>query len=150
MNFSRLRTAATVPARSSAAIALLCSLGLSVPAYACKAKGPDVVLRANYDLVVLASVQSAERTANPEYPKDQNPNIWKITAKGTQSVAGKSELKTYIFTTYMYSEGCGRVPLPSTGERWVLYLDRKQPGTVMDALPLDIVRDHDPRLKNIR
>ena len=150
MNLSRQRTAATLTARSLNLIALLCSLGLSVPAYACRAKVPEWVLLAKYDLVVLASVQSSERTSNPQYPKDQNPNVWKISLKGMQTIVGKSELNSYTFTTYLYSEGCGRVPLPLTGERWVLYLDRKQPGTVMDAFPLELVQNDDPRLKGIR
>jgi hypothetical protein len=125
------------------AIFFLGALLVVPPAYACRQKIPEPTHLAKFNLVVLASVQTSEHTGDP------NPNVWKITAEGARTIAGKAEPVSYTFTTYIYSEGCWGIALPAKGERWVLYLEPKQPSQVVDALPLELVRAYDQRLKNI-
>jgi len=64
-------------------------------------------------------------------------------------IAGPAKRKEYTFFTAQGSEGCGRTPLPPTGEKWVMYFDRFRPDRIVEAFPLSLVREHDPRLANV-
>jgi hypothetical protein len=125
------------------AVTLFCGIGFASAASACRELVPKQSELSKYGLVVLASVQSSERVDELEW------NVWRVTAQSTRVVAGQSKRMLYTFTTTLSSSGCGVTTLPSSGERWVVYLDQRHPDTVREAFPLKLVRSHDRRLKTI-
>jgi hypothetical protein len=94
--------------------------------------------------IIIAAVKHAERVDAPGW------NTWRIVAEITPEVERSVDRSTFEFTTTLSSDGCGQTPLPPAGERWVLYLDQADTGGVLDAFPLDYVKDYDVRLADVR
>lgn len=119
-----------------------CVLGGATDASACRMMVPradELAQRA----IILATVKRAERIESPGW------NTWRIVAE--RALDGESEDRAaFEFTTTLSSSGCGQTPLPPSGERWVLYLDRAGMGEVLRAFPLDYVKDYDVRLADVR
>jgi len=87
-------------------------------------------------------VRHAERVEAPGW------NTWQVVAEITSEEQSVNR-STFEFTTTLSSDGCGQTPLPPTGERWVLYLDQADTSEVLDAFPLDYVKDYDLRLADV-
>jgi hypothetical protein len=92
--------------------------------------------------IIIASVARAERIEAPGW------NTWRIVAGQAMEGERGEDRPAFEFTTTLSSSGCGRTPLPPTGERWVLYLANMS--EVLDAFPLDYVKDYDARLADVR
>lgn len=108
---------------------------------------PSALGLGQYETVVLASVTHAESIENPGW------YTWRMTAQAIETIRGEPVASSYAFTSTLYSNGCGfwsPVQAPPAGERWVLYLGSPDASQVSRAFPLDYVRDHDPRLADIR
>ena len=112
-------------------------------ANACRQRVPQAQELSRYENVLLVTVQSSVRIKNPGW------NTWQITAKKAQVVKGSSKFSLYSFTTTVSSNGCGKAKLPNVGENWVIYVDRKKRQKVMEAFPLNYVREYDHRLANL-
>ncbi len=144
MNFSRQGIKPLLVARILPVVALCCCLVLSGPAFACRQRAVKEEHFKKFDLIVLVSVKSSEWADNPGW------NTWKITAQSIRTILGSAQSSLYTFEATLSSSGCEPDPLPPAGERWVLYFDKADPTKVKDALPLNLVRSHDRRLKSIR
>ena len=120
-----------------------CVLGAATDAMACRMRVPradELAQRA----IIIANVKHAERVEAAGW------NTWRIVAERDSDVEpGDGRLK-FEFTTTLSSDGCGQTPLPPAGEQWVLYLDQADAGQVLDAFPLDYVKDYDARLADVR
>jgi hypothetical protein len=117
------------------------ALGTATDASACRKIQPRPEELAQREAIV-ATVISSERVE----PSDWYG--WRIVAEGT--FGGEEEgRRSFDFKTRLYFGGCGEIPLPPAGERWVLYLDRADTSEVLDAFPLDDVKDLDARLAGV-
>lgn len=127
----------------SALLAAACMLGAATDALACRMKTPRADELAQRT-IIIATVRHAERVEAPGW------NTWRIVAEITSEVEQSVNRSTFEFTTTLSSDGCGQTPLPRAGERWVLYLDQADTSEVLDAFPLDYVKDYDLRLADVR
>ncbi|MFL9842229.1 hypothetical protein ABS767_14750 [Sphingomonas sp. ST-64] len=94
-------------------------------------------------IIVIAAIEDAERLSSVGW------NRWSMTARKLKTIRGAQSEKSYSFQATLSSSGCGETPLPTRGERWVLYFSSSD-GAVSEALPLALAKEHDPRLKGIR
>ncbi|RYG99767.1 MAG: hypothetical protein EON58_02815 [Alphaproteobacteria bacterium] len=76
-------------------------------------------------------------------------NTWRLTALRQKTIVGSTSLPDYTFTATQSSSGCRVTPLPKRGEKWVIYFDRRAPSRVVEAFPLPLAREHDPRLTDV-
>jgi len=118
-----------------------CVLGSATDALACRMRVPRADELAQRTIIV-ATVRHAERVEAPGW------NTWQVVAEITSEEQSVNR-STFEFTTTLSSDGCGQTPLPPTGERWVLYLDQADTSEVLDAFPLDYVKDYDLRLADV-
>ncbi|PQZ80615.1 hypothetical protein CQ035_03555 [Brevundimonas sp. MYb46] len=95
-------------------------------------------------MIIVATVSHAERVEAPGW------NTWRVVAEITPEVERTASRPTFEFTTTLSSDGCGQTPLPSSGERWVLYLAQADTSEILDAFPLDYVKNYDARLADVR
>ena len=120
-----------------------CMLGAATDALACRMRVPRADELAQL-AIIIANVKHAERVEAPGW------NTWRVVAEHAQDVEHGVDRPTFEFTTTLSSDGCGQTPLPPAGERWVLYLDQADASEVLDAFPLDYVKDYDVRLSDVR
>ena len=119
-----------------------CVLGAATDALACRMIVPRADELAQRG-IIIATVIRAERIEAPGW------NTWRIVAE--QALGGaRGGDRPFEFTTTLSSSGCGQTPLPPAGERWVLYLDHSDMSEVLNAFPLDYVKDYDVRLGDVR
>lgn len=118
-------------------------LGIATEASACRQLQPQLEELAQRT-IVLATVTSSERVE----PSDRYR--WRIVAEESSDVRIREAPASFDFMTRLYVGGCGEIPLPPAGERWVLYLDQADMSEVLDAFPLDYVKDLDARLADVR
>jgi hypothetical protein len=116
-----------------------CALAVATDALACR----EFVPRADKLAAmapVMVTVTHSERLDTPGW------NTWRVTAHADGSAAPA----TLQFMAALSSDGCGQTPLPPAGERWVVYLDRADSSNVLQAFPIDYVREYDVRLTAVR
>lgn len=116
-------------------------LGTATDASACRKIQPQLEELAQRTIVV-ATVTSSDRVDPSDW------YAWRIVAEDISDVEGEGR-RSFDFKTRLYFGGCGEIPLPPAGERWVLYLDRADTSEVLDAFPLDDVKDLDARLAGV-
>jgi hypothetical protein len=112
-------------------------------AWACRTLVPNDTGIAGHGGVVVVAIQTSARLNSVGW------NTWKLRARRIKLVAGPASRKEYSFSTTQSSDGCGRTPLPPTGEKWVIYFDPSAPEKVVEAFPLSLAREYDPRLANV-
>lgn len=120
--------------------------GAALPSstWACRTLVPNDAGIADHEGVVVVSIESGTRLDNPGW------NVWKLRSRRLEAVSGSTARRRYTFVTAQSSRGCGVAPLPAAGEKCVVYFDRAAPAKVVEAFPLSVVRQHDPRLASIR
>jgi len=126
-----------------ALLTVTCVLAAATDALACRMIVPragELAQRA----IIIATVKNAERVEAPGW------NTWRVVAENASEAERSANRSTFEFTTTLSSDGCGQTPLPPLGEHWVLYVDQADPSKVLDAFPLDYVRDYDVRLADVR
>ena len=126
-------------ARACALLTAALCFAIATPAHACRMLVPRPADLAEIKRVVLASIESSARLERRGW------NTWRITARGSRNLDGSPNSRRYEFTVTLGSNGCDNI-LPPRGERWALYLGDSPNGGVLQAFPLDYVRDDDPRL----
>ena len=124
-------------------LGLATTVGIPPSAWACRTVVPNDNRIAEHKGVVVVAILAGARLNSPGW------NTWKLLARSVMIVAGSENRKEYAFSTTQSSDRCGLTPLPPKGEKWVIYFDRSAPGNVVEAFPLSLVRNHDPRLAHI-
>jgi hypothetical protein len=125
-------------------LAVATIFGMPSSAWACRTLVPNNDRIAEHNGVVVVAIKTGARLNGPGW------NTWRLRARRLAVVAGSGGRKEYSFITAQSSDGCGRTPLPPEGEKWVIYFDSFAPEEVVEAFPLSLVREHDPRLANVR
>jgi len=125
-------------------LATVSALSSTSSAWACRTIVPSASELSGYNNIALVSVKTATRLENRGW------NTWRVTARTLDAIAGSTRPQDHTFVTTQSSDGCGLTPLPSPGERWIVYFSASAPDEILAAYPLTLVREYDSRLADVR